>query len=288
MVNVYFVRDRVSGGWVLVDTGMHGYTNIIRRTAARLFRRPPQAILLTHGHFDHVGTVAQLAEAWAVPVYAHPLELPYLTGRSKYPPPDPTVGGGAQAWMSPLYSRGPIDLGARVTELPINGVVPWLPEWKWLLTAGHAPGHVSFFRDTDRVMIAGDAVVTTRQESLFNVLLQRRVVSRPPAYFTPDWDTAGRSVRTIAALEPNVLATGHGQAMRGSSMRRELHDLADRFEDAIPSTGRYVDRPAVMDRDGLVHVPPARSFASTPAGIAAIGLGAAVGIGLMARARSRG
>jgi glyoxylase-like metal-dependent hydrolase (beta-lactamase superfamily II) len=128
---------------------------------------------------------------------------------------------------------------------------------------------VSFLREDDRVVVAGDAVVTTRQESTLNVLLQREVVSRPPAYFTPDWDAAGRSVRVIAAFEPEVLATGHGRPMCGPSMRRELHDLADRFDEAIPA----------------IREAPA---AAGPAVLTAMGVGAAVGIGLMVRtARQR-
>src|SRR4051812_6744038 len=141
MVNVYLVaaNDDHGSPWALIDTGLPGYRGAIRRAAAQLFHRPPSAILLTHGHFDHVGALPRLADEWGVPVYAHPLEMPYLTGRSEYPPPDPTVGGGAQTWMSPLFSRGPIDLGARVQPLPMNRVVPWLPEWQWQLTDGHAP-----------------------------------------------------------------------------------------------------------------------------------------------------
>src|SRR4051794_40885475 len=101
MVNVYFVSGVPAPTWVLVDAGMPGYARLIRREAERLFTSPPAAILLTHGHFDHVGGLRRLADYWGVPIYAHPLELPYLTGRSKYPPPDPTVGG-TQSWFSPL------------------------------------------------------------------------------------------------------------------------------------------------------------------------------------------
>jgi glyoxylase-like metal-dependent hydrolase (beta-lactamase superfamily II) len=279
MVNVYFV-DAGSGSWALVDTGIRGYAGHIRREAERLFTSPPVAILLTHGHFDHIGGLPRLARRWGVPVYAHRLEMPYLTGRSKYPPPDPTVGGGAQSWLSPLFPRRPIDLDRHAHILPSNGAVPGLPEWKWLLTDGHSPGHVSFFRESDRTLIAGDAVVTVKQESTTDILTQRRIVWRPPAYYTCDWIAARRSVEKLAALDPNVLATGHGYALSGPEMQTALRNLAARFDEVMPSTGRYVPYPAIADESGVVHVPP-RSGIAVTTGTVAAGVGvAAVAVGV--------
>ena len=97
IVNVFFYGPPGAGdrGWVLIDAGMYGSSRSIADAAARRFGRGarPAAIILTHGHFDHVGALPDLAEEWDVPVYVHELELPYVTGRSSYPPPDPTVGG---------------------------------------------------------------------------------------------------------------------------------------------------------------------------------------------------
>ena len=75
MVNCYFVGQRGAGDrpWLLVDCGMPWSKHAIRLAAANLFGREsrPAAIVLTHGHFDHVGSVAELAESWDVPVLAH-------------------------------------------------------------------------------------------------------------------------------------------------------------------------------------------------------------------------
>jgi glyoxylase-like metal-dependent hydrolase (beta-lactamase superfamily II) len=261
LVNAYLVGtpDAADRGWTLIDAGMSLSARKIIETAAERFgpTSRPSAIILTHGHFDHVGSVRELAEKWDCPVYAHRLELPYLDGRSDYPPPDPTVGGGLMAYMAPLFSNRGINLGHRLHELPSDGTVPGMLDWRWIHTPGHAPGHVSLFRLADRFLIVGDAFVTQKQESLMAVLTRRQKIHGPPAYFTTDWSAAGRSVRVLASLRPSVAATGHGEPMSGDLLLEELDDLARHFERrAVPSQGRYVRRPAVANEGGTQFVPP--------------------------------
>ena len=262
-VNVFIIQNREGTGWVLVDTGLKSTGPKIKKMAAEVFGSAgstPSAIVMTHGHFDHRGSLIDLADEWDVPVYCHHQELPYLTGAAAYPPPDPSVGGGMMATLSFVYPKGPINAEQYVTELPQDGTIPELADWRWIHTPGHTQGHVSLFREKDGVLIAGDAFVTTMQESLISVVMQAKIVCGPPKYFTPDWISAASSVRALAALEPNVIVTGHGQAFYGDEGRKALHKLAKEFwQRGIPATGRYVKEAARFDEDGLpVSVPKPR------------------------------
>jgi glyoxylase-like metal-dependent hydrolase (beta-lactamase superfamily II) len=262
-VNIYMIHNPVDNTWVLIDAGLKTTAPKIRHMAEHLFwpDTKPSAIVLTHAHFDHVGSLNMLAEEWEIPVYAHAMEKPYLTGLSSYPPPDPSVGGGLMSAMSWVYPKGPIDIQKRLQILPQDGSIPGLPEWKYIHTPGHAPGHISLFRQQDGVLIAGDAFVTTQQESAVSVMLQTKKISGPPKYFTYNWVSAARSVRALAELNPEIVATGHGKPMTGIEMRRSLHNLANRFEElAVPAQGRYVDDPALVNEEGVQYVPPAHTY----------------------------
>ncbi|NEU31020.1 MBL fold metallo-hydrolase [bacterium LRH843] len=245
IVNVIFVGRPDNNNFVLVDAGMPGSADDIIVAAEELFGTGcrPRAILLTHGHFDHVGGIIELINHWKVPVYAHPLELPFLTGEKSYPEPDATVEGGMIAKMSPYFPNEPVNLRANIRELPADGSVPELPGWNWIHTPGHSLGHVSFFREKDRALIAGDVFVTVKQDSLYKVLTQDQEISGPPRYLTPDWDAARKSVQMVEALKPAVAITGHGLPMTGELLADSLQTLAEKFDQiALPDYGKYVDR----------------------------------------------
>ncbi len=248
IVNLVMVGEP-EGDWVLIDAGMPTCGAEIVEVAEERFgkNRPPQAILLTHGHFDHVGGLVHLLEKWEVPVYAHPLEKPFLTGEQAYPEPDTTVEGGLLAKISSIYPHEPVDVSLRLRMLPEDNTVPGLPDWRWYAVPGHSPGQVAFFRERDGVLIAGDAFITVRQDSLYKVLLQKEEICGPPRYLTTDWEAAWQSVKTLQALQPQVAVTGHGKAMEGTALRQGLSKLATSFPElAIPAHGKFVDpeRPA--------------------------------------------
>ena len=269
IANIYMVRSPASG-WVLIDTGIPGHTLDILSAAHACFGgAPPAAILLTHGHFDHAGNAADLSDYWDVPVFAHPLEIPYLTGKSSYPPFDPTTPG-FMAFLSRFFPNRTFDLGSRV--LLLDSDTPGLPDWQWRHTPGHSPGHVSFFRSADATLIAGDAITTMNLDSPLAIAIKKRRVSRPPTPFTCDWSAARDSVRLLANLMPLTLAAGHGTPMFGEKAYRQLEDLAWHFP--MPSHGRYVNEPARTDDSGIVSLPPpapdAFPIIATGLGLAAV------------------
>ena len=162
-----------TGDWVLIDTGLGNFEGSIVEEAEKRFGKPPVCIVLTHGHFDHVGNVKELADRWSVPVYAHRDELPFLTGKEDYPPGDPSVGGGLMARVAPMYPNKAIHLGSRIQPAAGERQRAGLSEFKWCRHRAIALA-ISPVPEQDRVLVAGDAVITVKQESALAVIGQEK------------------------------------------------------------------------------------------------------------------
>jgi len=243
--NVYFVRSGSS--WVLIDTGSTGCDREIREAAEFLFGAdtPPSAILLTHDHPDHAGSTPALARTWGCALYVHPDELALVNADfSNFFSIVKGYANPLDTWVilplmrlmprrhEAMLSASSFKEAARAFDPGTS--VPGLPDWECIHTPGHSPGHVSFFRSGDRVLITGDAVLTVHLNSLWSFLRwglgrNKQRLSGPPWYTTWNWRAAKQSVATLARLEPRVLACGHGLPMSGTDIAPELHAFADHF-----------------------------------------------------------
>ena len=176
--NCYVVRaDRAAADAVVVDPG--GDAAELRLQLARSGARCT-AILITHGHFDHLGGVADLAEGTGAPVYMPEGERDRL---ERYPEFAPAGMPGRAYTPDHLLAGGEtVDVGGIAFEC--------------IAIPGHSPAHLGFH--ADGALFSGDL--------LFAGSVGR--VDLPGA----DWDTLLASVRTLADRYPpdTVVYPGHG------------------------------------------------------------------------------
>ena len=228
--NIYFVGTASS--WTLIDTGWGMSASAIRKTAAALFGSdsPPESIVLTHVHPDHDGSAAELARHWGLPVHVHPDELGLARGdfaaiRTYASPLDrwlllPGMRLLGKQRREAILAKG--SLGNIACAFDPSEGVPGLTGWKCIHTPGHTPGHVVFSRGEDRVVIAGDAVLTAAMRGILPLVQH---FSLPPRMASWDWQRTRESLRKVAALKPQVLATGHGMPMIGDHVSGDLDDF---------------------------------------------------------------
>ena len=234
--DIYLVASGSS--WVLVDTGWANDGPAIQTAAEVLFGpdAPPTSILLTHVHPDHAGAALELARAWDRPVYVHPAELDIAMGdfaamTSAAGPLDrwvvlPLTRAMGHQRRAAILARS--SLAGVIRASDPSAAVPGLPGWVCVPTPGHTPGHVSFFRPSDRILITGDAMVTLQVNSIQGLLLQRSGLSGPPWYTTWSRRAAKDSIAALARLGPSVLAGGHGTPLRGAATSSMVRDFAER------------------------------------------------------------
>lgn len=264
-VNAYLVGHPQR--WVLVDTGERAHAPALLRAATRFAGAvPPRAIVLTHGHFDHAGGARELAQHWGVPIYASRFELPFLRGEAAYPQPDPAVGG-FYGWLARFVTMPACEPLSDLHELPADLAAIGLDGWVCVATPGHTPGHISLFHPGGRLLVAGDAALTVNFQSWLGALSGWPWLAGPPAPYTLDWAAAHRSIQQLAALRPQVIASGHGRPVRGRSAAQGLARLGQRLRP--PRRGRFVERPAPWAMPPAGMMPCTAADQSHPSGVPA-------------------
>ena len=193
-INVYLVRD------VLIDAATR---HAGRRILRQLRGRDVNAHALTHAHPDHQGASREICEALSIPFWvgehdADAAERPELIGERQ---PDNPV---AQFFVRTM--TGP---GRRVDRQLREG--DEVAGFTVLDTPGHSAGHVSFWRQSDRVLICGD--VLSSQDPLTSI----PGLTEPKPFLTPDPARNRESARRFADLAPELVLFGHGAPLRNTA-----------------------------------------------------------------------
>ena len=136
--NCYLVRREGSDRALLIDPGDEAQK---LQGAMEQLGVEPEAILLTHTHFDHIGAVAPLARATGAPVYCPREELPVLADPSAF---FGAMFGPVEGWEA----EHAIDGGQRLALAGFDVDV--------VATPGHSPGHVTFV--LDGALFSGDVL----------------------------------------------------------------------------------------------------------------------------------
>ncbi len=190
VVNAYVLGD------VLVDSG--GRMGA-RRLLSALTGTELRAHALTHAHFDHQGASHAVCEALGIPLWCgqgdrSAVESGDLTRLA--PNPDSPIWRVAQRFAGPphLVSRtlreGDEVGGFEAIEAP-----------------GHTPGHLAFWRESDRVLVLGDVLFHRNPVTL------RHGLAEPFRWATYDVRQNRESGRKLAALKPAVICFGHGEPL---------------------------------------------------------------------------
>ncbi|AOV07849.1 MBL fold metallo-hydrolase [Sporosarcina ureilytica] len=140
--NCYIIRDE-HNNCLIIDPGEESNKIITHIEQASL---KPIAILLTHGHFDHIGAVDAVRDHFKIPVYIHENEQHTLT--------DPEQNGSTRYPGLPLVRNRAAD--HLISMEGMMEVGPFTFETRY--TPGHSPGSVSFVFLEDGFAVVGDTL----------------------------------------------------------------------------------------------------------------------------------
>ncbi|MGI5119498.1 MBL fold metallo-hydrolase [Marinactinospora thermotolerans] len=202
----------------LIDAGYPGDADAVEASIRSIGHRPEavRAILVTHAHVDHIGSIPRFLARYDVPVYMDAREVPHA--RRAYLEQVTPAQILANAWRPGVLpwavhavrtgglthvevpqarafpSAGALDLPGRPVPVP---------------TPGHTSGHCAYHLPAVGALVTGDTLVSAHPTS------RLRGGQCLPAMFNHDGPGTVRALEELEGLAADLLLPGHGPAVRG-------------------------------------------------------------------------
>lgn len=190
-INCYVIDD------ILIDAGIRSSGNVILKS---IKHKKITKHALTHAHADHQGSSSTICKTLNIPLWTSELEKENAeSGKVIYEYPN------SKNLIARFQQRFWAGEGQKVSHLLKEGDA--VGSFTVIETPGHSRGHISFFREKDRVLIVGDTMVN------MNLLTTVVGLDEPPTLFTTDKEVNKESIKKLFDLKPKVLCFGHGPVL---------------------------------------------------------------------------
>jgi glyoxylase-like metal-dependent hydrolase (beta-lactamase superfamily II) len=196
MFNCFLVKEQ--DGFTLVDTNLPGSASQILQAAERL-GAPIHRILLTHAHFDHVGSLDELLSS--IPG----TEIGISVRESRLLARDFTLDPGESG--RPLFGFPGVKAQPTFTLQEGDRV----GSLQAIMSPGHSPGHMSFLDVRDGSLLGGDSFVNQLGLTTAGVF---KLYFPMPALFSWNKELSALSAKKLCDLRPTRLAVGHGATLK--------------------------------------------------------------------------
>ena len=221
LVNLYVIEE--DGELTLIDAGWPWSWSSIEQAVSQLGRSSGdiRAVVLTHGHPDHLGTAEKARQECGATVMAYRGEVARVRGEARGSSPFALVPGlvphlwrpatlgfvlhaTVRGFLTPTWLKEVEPFDADGEELDVPG------RPRPIRTPGHTEGHVSFLLTETGILFAGDALLT------LDPLTRAEGPLLPPDVLNVDPEQVRASLDALEQVDAGTLLPGHGEPWTGS------------------------------------------------------------------------